>query len=406
MTSQLAWLDFSPVEQRRARELMQLFSQTDSRDELGLGVVRDVFSDALFPGISTVQTRTRYFLFVPWIAREAEALGKTGLKYLAWVERKERDLVESLRSGRDLNGLIGRNKGKAVKILPSTIYWNGLLDFGILRRNTSLEGLAGVGRRRRANELDSVVTEIVEAGSSTWHESLPPAPDGFFAMDSCDFELSHAEADWLKDRILETTPTSLLAHYITIGAEPDAAASTPWEDPAAGGAHGDLGRVVGEARRFSVSMHGAALLYNVMVAERCAQLGRTDLDDAFDGHRERFDEWVAGLGDPSLGLERWDLVEFWRWVAARGGSVRPHQHGFITAWIEAIRTASDIDQGDPTLRRLVRRQERDQKRQQARLTNDGLARRWGGASGDHQLDYRWPQARRQLTDIMDGLART
>ena len=74
MTSTLAWLDFSADEQRRAREIAHFFLQTDSRDELGMGVIRDVFSDLLFPGISTIQTRARYFLFVPWIVRHAERL--------------------------------------------------------------------------------------------------------------------------------------------------------------------------------------------------------------------------------------------------------------------------------------------------------------------------------------------
>lgn len=46
--SELAWLDFSEAEQRRAREAVQLFAQRDSRDELGTGVLRDIVSDRLF----------------------------------------------------------------------------------------------------------------------------------------------------------------------------------------------------------------------------------------------------------------------------------------------------------------------------------------------------------------------
>jgi len=66
MPSTISWLDFSEADQRRAREIVQLFSQQDSRDELGIGTVRDALSDAMFPGISVVQSRARYFLFVPW----------------------------------------------------------------------------------------------------------------------------------------------------------------------------------------------------------------------------------------------------------------------------------------------------------------------------------------------------
>lgn len=34
---------------------------------LGFAPIRDAFADYFFPGTSTIQTRARYFLFVPWI---------------------------------------------------------------------------------------------------------------------------------------------------------------------------------------------------------------------------------------------------------------------------------------------------------------------------------------------------
>jgi len=48
-------------------DVINAFSEKDTRDELGFGSVRDAFADTLFPGTSTIQTRARYFLFVPWI---------------------------------------------------------------------------------------------------------------------------------------------------------------------------------------------------------------------------------------------------------------------------------------------------------------------------------------------------
>jgi hypothetical protein len=35
-------------------------------------MVRDAFSEMLFPGLSTVQTRARYFLLVPWAYRRLD----------------------------------------------------------------------------------------------------------------------------------------------------------------------------------------------------------------------------------------------------------------------------------------------------------------------------------------------
>lgn len=50
MTSRIAWLDINADGQRRAREMLALFTQTESRDELGVGQIRDVLSDSLWPG--------------------------------------------------------------------------------------------------------------------------------------------------------------------------------------------------------------------------------------------------------------------------------------------------------------------------------------------------------------------
>ncbi len=52
--------------------MLQLFSDKGTVDDLGIGTVRDAISNSLFPGTSVIQTRARYFLFVPWLFRRAE----------------------------------------------------------------------------------------------------------------------------------------------------------------------------------------------------------------------------------------------------------------------------------------------------------------------------------------------
>jgi Family of unknown function (DUF6361) len=65
--SSLAWIDFDEAERQRAQRIMALFEERESRDELGLGAIRDSIADHLFPGTSTIQTRLRYMLFIPWL---------------------------------------------------------------------------------------------------------------------------------------------------------------------------------------------------------------------------------------------------------------------------------------------------------------------------------------------------
>ena len=70
--SSLAWIDFDEAERQRAQRIMALFQERETRDELGLGGIRDSIADQLFPGTSTIQTRLRYMLFIPWLFQMLE----------------------------------------------------------------------------------------------------------------------------------------------------------------------------------------------------------------------------------------------------------------------------------------------------------------------------------------------
>ena len=65
MMSAFVWLDYSERERRKMLDVVDLFREHDTRDELGVGSVRDAFADMLFPGTSTIMTRARYFFSSP-----------------------------------------------------------------------------------------------------------------------------------------------------------------------------------------------------------------------------------------------------------------------------------------------------------------------------------------------------
>ena len=73
MAATLTWLDLTASDRDRMRQVLDLFKERGTVDEMGLGRLRDALSEALFPGTSTIQTRLRYVLFVPWIYRQLEA---------------------------------------------------------------------------------------------------------------------------------------------------------------------------------------------------------------------------------------------------------------------------------------------------------------------------------------------
>src|SRR6478609_9473752 len=73
LAATLTWLDHDATDRDRMNRILSLFRERDTRDELGIGVIRDLLADELFPGTSTIQTRLRYMLFVPWIYQRLEA---------------------------------------------------------------------------------------------------------------------------------------------------------------------------------------------------------------------------------------------------------------------------------------------------------------------------------------------
>lgn len=75
MPSTIGWIDYDATERESMTRILALFRAKESRDELGLGSIRDSIADQLFPGTSTIHTRLRYMLFVPWIYQALEARG-------------------------------------------------------------------------------------------------------------------------------------------------------------------------------------------------------------------------------------------------------------------------------------------------------------------------------------------
>ena len=80
MAFHLGWIDFSKEERDKALDILRLLQDPGAVDELGIGIVRDAFADAFFPGTSTLLTRAKYFVVVPYIIQEKiEECGRSSL---------------------------------------------------------------------------------------------------------------------------------------------------------------------------------------------------------------------------------------------------------------------------------------------------------------------------------------
>ena len=178
MASTFAWLDHSENDRRKALDVVDLFREQDTRDELGIGTVRDALADSLFPGISTIQTRAKYLLFIPWIYQALEAGRTKSGDVVRLARRHEIDLIYQLLKSDDTDGVIGKDAKAGLQRLPSSVYWAGLGVFGIRRFQGSLDqyhrSLDGfyLGRRQIHASAEDGIVELFKP-QTNWHEGLP-----------------------------------------------------------------------------------------------------------------------------------------------------------------------------------------------------------------------------------------
>lgn len=399
MTSVLAWLDFSEQDQRRARELIQLFLQPESRDELGIGTVRDALSDLLFPGISVIQTRARYFLFTPWLFKEGSRRGRRGRELLNWVERWQRVHVETLRKSGALEGLIGRIAGARVKILPSTIYWNALQKYGILRVSGAQEFVASIDLRRVPHE-DALAADT-QQGEDIWQRNLPPVPTGFPDVRNLTFDLTEEEADWLSEMIQKSTAGTPLAWLVSKSHCPTA--DEPWNESLFRDAPRTMRALLLHSEMFSLTMHGAALLYNLLLARRWEELGYERAEEFIVKYESAIDNWSEMIFARQELLQSWNRSEFWSLVQSQNSRIKTQTRLFIDTWCDTgVLSKPRLAVEGSSLADLVARREQEQKKSLSRLTNDRLLSQWGGSSGSGRLIYRWDRVRQILGDIAEG----
>lgn len=377
--SDIAWLDTSPDEERRMRELVKLFSDPGTLDDIGIGQVRDTISDQLFPATSTVHTRAKYFLFVPWIYTEA-AKKHSGTAARTRARDTERKLIETMRKGGHMQGLIGRVAGASVNTLPSNLYWAALMRLGI--RHDGPQG-------------------------PTWSISLD-APKGFPAQVETGFDLSRSEASWLQERILTAAPDTYLAHLVREGLDHDfKAVDSPWDHPALKTAPVGTRGLVEHARLFSLIINGAGLLYNLLLAERFEKAVTPGDTTNVEYYRDALDNWANDVSAQSPDIVGWDISAFW--VAVNKGRSTPiplNTRMFVDSWLTAVRAGTAYDPAtSKELRGLIADRERLNKGEQSRLNNDRLLKEWSGASGAGRLTYRWSTVQTMVGDIKEGLDR-
>lgn len=401
MPSTFTWLDYSENERRKMLDVIELFGERTTRDELGLGGVRDAFADMLFPGTSTIQTRAKYFLFVPWIYLALEAKRVSSAAIDVRLRKAESELMRILADSGDTSGLIGRRAKENVRRLPSSVYWQGMAVWGIRvfpgsqeEYHRSLDVFYARHRVRRSARNEYEGEGVAEPDLHNWHTGLPTPPDGF--PENASFDLRKREAEYLRERVLTTCPESLLA-YLLRERVPVGDYGFAWEIEASLPA--SLREWLMHGRNFSEVMLGAQLLYNLMIAEQRAW------QEKIDEYLALLHEWWEVVQERADELASWDRAVFWRMVFRSNPRVSVRAKAFIDRWVGIVRDAGTLTGVSESIvaRELIHLRESQLKGGLSRLRSGRARELWSGAAGAGQMDLRWRSSQRIITDILAGL---
>ena len=395
------WLDFDSAASQRVGELLRALDEPGTLDVLGLGTVRDAFSGMLNPGTSTIQTRLRYFMFVPWICAELEAQRVAPADFARRLRDDEARLIDCLRHLGHNQGVIGFTAGRNLKRMPSDAYWGGLWTWGLRRMDYSIseygQRAATVGKHRPDRDDDGNATT---RAVSMWAQ-LPPPPDGFLQADIT-FELTSEEAQVLVDHIRRRHAGTLLA---VLCATPHAAADVdyPWELPA-DNMPGQLVEILRHAQNFSELTAGPQHLYNVLVARQAREELAWDTDELETNEIARLDEWSGRLAARIDDVRSWvaDLPAFWALLHDYGVNLGVQE--FVNAMVERIADDPEGFAEDSAVHRRIRDRELRLKSKRARLAHRSALENWNGLGVGGQFDYRWGITQSYMRDIAAALA--
>jgi hypothetical protein len=405
-TSVFGWLDYSDNERAQMTEILNLFREKGTQDELGAAQIRDALSDRFFAGTTTVQTRARYFLFVPWIQFEIERANIPASQRDSHHRALHARLVDSLQAGGESSGIIGVVARQTLRNLPNGIYWTGLNAWGIRLAGESIERYSELRLNSRTNDDDEPISEsgeLITQERRYWHPGIPAPPDDLF--EATTFDLTRDEAEFLQERIIESRPGTLLEGCLSQQISNIESARFPWELDGLDSLNETLQIDIEHARRFALLAEGAVILYNLMLAERAVEWNIGQHEERAEQYREQFHEWAGEIASESNTLRNWDRQAFWTRMRELRATLRPATEHFFDHWMEMAIPDPQALASSQAAQSLISQRERSLKGRLARLHFRDPLQRWSGASGLGRMTYRWPSARSHLIDILKGLNR-
>lgn len=412
--AQIGWIDFSEADRKKMKQAMSLIRPEGQLDELGIGRIRDGIANMLFPGISTIQTRAKYFFIVPYIMRDffflplKEKIKKNGSRYLEDRQHEIKNILREKYYGQSNTGIIGITKSKNERIsrTPAEIYWVGIntfecIDAGGLSMSSYLQNMQyidfGPKSKSKSEEMDDDFDAGIDLNHHIW---VPKAPNDW--KENIDIQLTQSESDFLEDKlkdlqnpVLRNTVLQQVFHHN--GLMQSLLNSNNFAQFARSAYN--LPNIEQELREnlilahdFAYVIDGAHILYNHL-------LQRYFFPDIYNNEfLDEWKDWYEYLSEEMIDFEGFQINSLNEWLS--------NKNGFENNWWNLIKEGKPFDELDiEALYRLVRNREYAAKGTKARLQNsiqmfsEMKPFKWIGL---RPLEYRFSNAKRIVVDIVNA----
>jgi hypothetical protein len=400
MNAGFGWIDFSNAQRQKVFSVIDLLSEGGTVDELGIGSIRDAIADWLFPGISTIQTRPKYFIILTDILKEYIRQHNEGKKIIRlddFFKKEEHRIMNILAKNhgyRDGDGVIGvnvaQNNGELAR-RASSIYWNGMRIHRLINTDLSSNDyfkqndLSNLPKERIMNESGGDDVVMLD------DQFEIRAPYFKCITDKMTLKLTKQEANFLRDQFMDNThplkkENNLLGQLMTPEIANILNASSSFKHLAQAlithpKIHEETKNILRMALDFDFIIHGAHIRYNIQLHKKS---GVCDFS-------QEWKEWLESLRKKRNEIEGFDFDFLFGEIAPKTTSSTQF---FLRNWRDGVlKTKLDLDNLDE----IVRYQEIKKKGAKAKLTSvDGEFSEWVGI---RELNYRFGTVKNMVIDI-------
>lgn len=387
----LGYIHFDRSEQKKYMAVINRLSIGGAIDELGVGRIRDHYSDAMFPGISSLHQHAKYFILLPLLYRKAITYKYHRLQDVRpQIVKLEKDLTKVLYENSTIKtGITGSEfigKKEYVRYDPTYIYATGMSKFGILLCDSLEEMIFTASKKYHDRPVKLKASDDEDGDSNDLYNSYQffhaPTDLGYDWEKDSSLELKPGESEFLIKHICgsKLCQNSVLTHILSYRLSlEDTETFESFVQKYSASLPENLADTTRKAGHFAKLVDGLYYRYNYLFSDR------TD-----EQQKAKFTLWV----EKDFKNHKTQMIESIQ-------DLKIHDNGSIPFCLHAIKAIEDGDYD--ILDSLIIRRERQIKRTRYKIGNNAYQYRPDFPIHNYTLQFRWSTVRTLVGEIYKGL---